>query len=225
MNGGYMSSLMQEQAALLLDDRPRHREPQRALRLLLEELSNRVDREFTAAVRTLSSAAALAHTEDARNALGAVQCRLENFARVHAALRVPEFRTSIDGSAYLRQLCAAISASRLQFRGIELECVGNAFDIDTEQCWRLGMIVSQLVNNASGHTFVDIPGRIWVAAARRGGLVWCQVEDTGFAESEELERPSIRIVDAIVRDLYGAFEQRHRGEGCIATVIFPAVGD
>lgn len=222
-HGGIQNS-MQEQATLFVSDRPRYREPQRALRLLLEELTHRVEREFAAAIRTLSSAAVLAPTEEARNALDAVQCRFENFARVHAALRVPEFRTRIGGCAYLRQLCEAISASRLQFRGIELDCLGSAFDIDTEQCWRLGMIVSQLVCNASAHTFVNSPGRIWVAAARRDSLVWCQVRDNGFADSEALERPGIRIVDALVRDLHGGFEQQHTGEGCAATVIFPAVG-
>jgi two-component sensor histidine kinase len=160
------------------------------MRLVLEELTHRVEGEFAAAIRTLSTAAALAHTEDARNALGAVQCRLENFARIHSALRVPEFRTRIDGCRYLHQLCTAISVSRLQFRGIELELRARPFQIDSEQCWRLGMIVSELVGSAARCSFVSVPGGIWVRAGCRGALIFCRVEDNAIAEDDA---PSVAV--------------------------------
>jgi two-component sensor histidine kinase len=193
------------------------------MRPLLEELTHRVERDFAAAIRTLSTAAALAHTEDARNALGAVQCRLQNFARVHSALKVPEFRTRIDGCVYLRRLCAAISLSRLQFRGIELELLERAFEIDSEQCWRLGMMVSELVSSAATHSFVSIPGRICVAAARRGALIWCRVEDNAVAQEDELERRGLCVVEALAQELHGEFEQYCGSEGRVAAVVFPAV--
>jgi two-component sensor histidine kinase len=214
---------MQERAPALVSDLRKRRDPQRSLRLLLEELTHRVGGEFAAALRTISRAAAFAQSEEVKNALGAVQCRLENFARVHEALRVPESRTSIDGCVYLRQLCEAISLSRLQFRGVQLELLERKFAIDSEQCWRLGMIVSELVANAARRSFVNPPARIWVAAARRGALIWCRVEDNGIAAESEPENRGMRIVDALARELHGEFEQYHRGEVCVATVIFPAV--
>jgi two-component sensor histidine kinase len=201
----------------------KHREPQRAMRLLLEELTHRVGGEFAAAIRTISRAAAFAQTEEVKNALGAFQCRLEDFARVHGALRIPESRTSIDGRAYLRQLCEAISLSRLQFGGLQLELLERKFEIDSEQCWRLGMIVSQLVANAAKRSFVNAPARIWVAAARRGALIWCRVEDNGVPAENESENRGVRIVDALAHELHGGFEQYHRRDVCVATVIFPAV--
>jgi two-component sensor histidine kinase len=193
------------------------------MRLLLEELTHRVGGEFAAAIRTISRAAAVAQTEEVKKALGAVQCRLENFARVHSALRIPESRTSIDGCVYLRHLCDAISVSRLQFRGIRLELLERKFEIDSEQCWRLGMIVSELIRNAASRSFVSPPARIWVAAARRGALIWCRVEDNGMAGESEPENRGVRIIDALARELHGGFEQCHRGDICVATVIFPAV--
>lgn len=214
---------MQEQASTLISGQRTRGDSQRVIRLLLEELTHRVGGEFAAAIRTVSRAAALAQTDEVKNALTAVQCRLENFARVHGALRVPEFRTTIDGHAYLRQLCEAINLSRLQFRGIGLELLERPFAIDSEQCWRLGMIVSELVANAARHSFANPPARIWVAAARRGALIWCRVEDNGMAAASELENRGMRIVDALARELHGAFEQYHRGDVCVATVIFPAV--
>jgi two-component sensor histidine kinase len=158
---------MQARTPALVTDTRRRRDPQRALRLLLEELTQRLGAEFAAAIGTIARSAALAQSDEVKNALGAVRSRLENFARVHGALRVPEFRTSIDGGTYLRQLCEAINVSRLQFRGIRLELLERKFEIDSEQCWRPGMIVSELVTSAARHSFVDPPARIWVAAARR----------------------------------------------------------
>lgn len=193
------------------------------MRLLLEELTHRVDGEFAAAIRTISRAAALAQTDEVKSALGAVQWRLENFARVHGRLRIPEFRTSIDGCVYLRQLCEAISLSRLQPLGVRLELLVRKFEIDSEQCCRLGMIVSELVSNAATRSFMKSPARIWIAAARRGALIWCRVEDDGMAAENEPENHGMRIVDALARELHGEFEQYHRRAVCVATVIFPAV--
>jgi two-component sensor histidine kinase len=215
---------MSERVPAVASELCRRRDPQRAIRLLLEELTHRVAGELTAAIRTLSSAAAHAPTDEIRDALGAVQLRLENFARVHRALRVPESRTSIDGSRYLRELCEAINLSKLQIRGARLELLEQQLWIDSEQCWRLGMIVSALVANAVTHSFVNSPARIWVAAARRGALIWCRVEDNGRASGSDSENRGLRIVDALARDLHGELEQYQRGDLCVSTVIFPAVG-
>jgi two-component sensor histidine kinase len=191
------------------------------MRLLLEELTYRVAGEFSAAIRTLSTAAALAQTEEAKSTFTAVQTRLENFARVHRALQVPEFRTTIDGHAYLQQLCSAISLSRLECRGIELQLLAGTCAIDSEQCWRLGLIVAELVAIAARRSFESSPAQISVAISRRGALVGCQIQDNGIAGEYEGDRGT-RIVDALVRDLHGALEQHQRGDGCVATVIFPA---
>ena len=198
-------------------------DPLRAVRLLLEELTHRVGGEFAAAIRVISSAATLAQTDEAKGTLAAVLQRLENFQRVHCALRVPECRTSIDGRAYLRQLCESINVSRLKSQGVHLELLNKKLEIDSEQCWRLGMIVSELVANAARHLFVSVPARIWVAAERRGALIWCRVEDNGMPSKYESESRGMRIVGALARELHGELEQYHRHDVCVAIVIFPAV--
>jgi two-component sensor histidine kinase len=199
----------------------RHRDPHRAMRLLLQELTYRVGGEFSAAISSLSSAAACTQSDEARSTLVAVQTRLENFARVHEALQVPEFRTNVDGCAYLQQLCAAISLSRLDCQGIELEVLDGACQIDSEQCWRLGLIVAELVAIAARHSFVSSPRRISVSISHRGALIGCRVEDNGISREDE-GNCGAQIVDALARELQGAFEQHHRGDRSVATVVFPA---
>ena len=136
----------------------RSRDPQRAMRLLLQELTHRVDGEFSAAIRILSSAAALTHSDETRRTLVAVQARLENFARVHHVLQAPEIQTDVDGCSYLQQLCVAISLSKLECLGIKLEVLDRECPIDSEQCWRLGIIVAELVAIDARRAFVSFPG-------------------------------------------------------------------
>jgi two-component sensor histidine kinase len=192
------------------------------MRLLLEEFTHRVGGEFAAAIRILSTAVALAQTDEAKSILAAVQHRLENFARVHAALGIPERRTSIDGRTYLRHLCESLSVSRLKWQGVHLELVERTLEIDSEQCWRLGMIVSELVADAATHSFVSVPARIWVAAARRGALIWCRVEHNGMPSENESESRGMRIVGALARELHGELERYHQRDVCVAAVMFPA---
>ena len=216
------SKVMQEQVPALVRGLRTPQDPQRAMRLLLEELTHRVGAELATAIRTISKAGALAPTDEAKSILAAVQQRLENFSRVHHALRVPEARTSIDGRSYLRQLCEAISLSRLRYRGISLELPEKMLEIDSEQCWRLGMIVSELVTNAARHSFVSPPARIRVTAARRGALIWCRVEDNGVPCEDGSEDRGMRLAGALARELHGELERYHRHDGCVATVLFPA---
>src|SRR6202521_4141028 len=88
-------------------------------RLLLREFSHRINNEFASAIGALSIAAGSANDE-AKAALAAVQDQLQMYARVHHALRMPEHTSRIDAAAYLRQLCRAISRSRLESKDIEL---------------------------------------------------------------------------------------------------------
>src|ERR1700693_6166680 len=81
--------------------------------LLLREFSHRINNEFASAIGVISIAARSANDE-AKVALAAVQDLLQNYALVHQSLRMPEHASCIDAAAYLRQLCRAISRSKLE---------------------------------------------------------------------------------------------------------------
>jgi two-component sensor histidine kinase len=87
-------------------------------RLLLREFSHRISNEFASAISVISIAAARSANNEAKVALAAVQNRLHNYALVHHALQMPEHTSYIDAAAYLRQLCRAISRSKLESKGI-----------------------------------------------------------------------------------------------------------
>jgi two-component sensor histidine kinase len=88
--------------------------------LLLREFAHRINNEFASAISTISLAAARSTNDEVKSALVTVRDRLQNYARVQHALQMPDHITSIDATAYLRQLCWAISRSKLDGKGIEL---------------------------------------------------------------------------------------------------------
>src|ERR1700694_1697537 len=92
-------------------------------RLLLREFSHRINNEFASAISVISLAAARSTNNEVKIALAAAQDRLQNYAQVHQALRIPEHGSLVDAGAYLHQLCRAISRSRLDVKNIELVLV------------------------------------------------------------------------------------------------------
>src|SRR5260370_21264455 len=129
-------------------------------RLLLREITHRVNNEFASAIQVVSVAAARSGDRNVKAALTGVMEQLHNYARVHHALQMPANNDCIDASAYLRELCGSISRSKLENRTIELVLVERPFRISSERCWLMGMIVSELVTNAVRHAFDQHAGTI-----------------------------------------------------------------
>jgi two-component sensor histidine kinase len=190
--------------------------------LLLREFSHRINNEFTSAICAISIAAARSGNDEVRATLAAVRDQLRNYAQVHRALQLPEHSSTIDTGFYLRQLCRAISRSKLDDRGIELQLIERPFQMDSERCWRLGLIISELVSNAERHAFSSDAGCIRVELRPSGSFVECRVTDNGANEHDIHPGHGLRIVEALARSLSGTFEQTFGPQGAKAVLIFPA---
>ena len=191
-------------------------------RLLLREFSHRINNEFASAIGVISIAAARSADDEAKVALAAVRDRLQNYALVHHALQMPEDVSCIDAAAYLRQLCWAISRSKLERKGIELLFVERTFRMNSERCWRLGLIVSELITNAERHAFRNGGGSIRVELLPSLSFVECRVTDNGTAEANARPGHGLKIVEALAKSLGGTIDQRFGPHGATAVLIFPA---
>jgi two-component sensor histidine kinase len=191
------------------------------VRLLLREFSHRVNNEFTSAIAAISVAAARSASDEAKAALAAVQDQLQNYAQVHHALQLPEHSNRIDAAAYLRQLCRAISRSKLDHKGIELRLVERPFRMDSERCWRLGMIVSELIANAERHAFRNAGGCIRVELLPSRSIVECRISDDGRNEGSIRPGHGLTIVESLVRSLDGTLDQHFGSQGSMSVVSFP----
>ncbi len=189
--------------------------------LLLREFSHRINNEFTSAISVLSIAAARSANEEVKAALGAVRDQLHNYAKVHHALQMPEHSFRIDTAAYLRQLCGAISRSKFDCKGIELILVERPFLMDSERCWRFGLIVSELITNAARHAFRDCGGSVRVELLPSTSLIECRVTDNGTGEAPVFPGRGLKIVQGLVKSLGGTIEQHFGQQGSTSILICP----
>jgi len=189
--------------------------------LLFREYTHRINNELTSAISAISLAAMRSASEEVRAALTAVIERLENYARVDRALRMLERATSMDAATYLRSLCLAISRSKLDFKGIELVFVERPLMINSERCWRLGLIVSELITNAARHAFHGRGGAIVVELLPSRSLVECRVTDNGTADANIRSGHGLEIVEALAKGLSGEIRQHFGPGGSRSTLSFP----
>jgi two-component sensor histidine kinase len=192
-------------------------------RLLLDELTHRVSNELAAAIGIVTAAAARSPDVEVKVALGRVRERLESWARVQLALQMPDYDTLIDASIYLRQLCQALVCSRPNWQGIELTVRAAPLQLHSVQCWRMGLIVAELVSNSVRHAFSGNGGAIQVDLASWGSSVECCVQDNGSALEDVRPGRGLRIVAALTGKLGGTMDQRFGPRGTRSTLTFPLV--
>jgi two-component sensor histidine kinase len=189
--------------------------------LLMHEFSHRISNEFASAIGAVSIAAARAVNNEAKAALATVRDQLQNYAQLHIALRMPEYGIRVDAAAYLRELCCAISRSKLQRKKIQLLLVERALLMNSERCWRLGLIVSELITNAARHAFGDDGGVIRVELLSSEAFVQCHVTDNGTSKKNIHPRWGLKIVEALADSLGGSIEQRFGPLGATSVLRFP----
>jgi len=192
--------------------------------ILLHELNHRVNNEFATAIGIVSLAAAASGNDKVKGALSRVEDLLHRFADVHRALQMPEYDTSADAAAYLRQLCRSISRSQLDGRQIELVLAAQPLQLSVDHCWRLGMIVFELINNAARHAFPGREGEIHVELVRAGAFAKCSVTDNGSAAPTVQAGRGLTIIDELSKSLGGRFEQTFGPRGSRSILIFPDDG-
>jgi two-component sensor histidine kinase len=198
--------------------------PECHTRLLLREFTHRVNDDFASAISVVSLAAARSRSQEVRAALSAVQDRLQSYASIHRALQMPDHTSRVDAASYLRQLCRAISGAKLEWRGIRLVLAVRSLWMNSEACWRLGMIVSELVTNAARHAFGEGGGEIRVELRSSRAFVECQVTDDGAAGVPICPARGLKIVEALVGGLDGTIERRASPRGTTWALTFPLDG-
>jgi two-component sensor histidine kinase len=192
--------------------------------LLMRELTHRMANDWTSAISTLSIAARQTENLDVRTVLANVSKKLFAQAELLRALQIPEDGATVDAAEYLGRLCLAISRARLEGTGIHLIFGADPLTMDADRCWRLGMIVSELVTNSVRHAFGDHRDGAIIRVDLRcdGNHAGCLVSDNGSA------RPSIRpghgtaILRELVASIGGMIEQTFGSDGSVSRLCFRA---
>jgi hypothetical protein len=134
--------------------------------ILVEEISHRVVNEYSQAIAGIRLAARDVASSEAQAVLATAATRLLSFAEAHRALQAPRSGETINLADYLHRLCGAMTASFLQERGVRLSLSTDAVALPGERCWRVGLIVSELITNCVRHGLNNGP---WAHSRRDRG--------------------------------------------------------
>lgn len=190
----------------------------------MRELTHRINNEYSATIGLLSLAATRSKNAEARQELSSVLNSMHCYARVHRALEMPSCNDTISAASYVRDLCSAISKSRLEIRGIELVLVEHEFEMNAVKCWRMGMILSELITNSARHAFGQREGTIRIELSQVGSLVECRVTDNGSAQIDLQPGRGLKLVDELAKSLGGEAIRQFRPSGTTTLIVFPRDG-
>jgi two-component sensor histidine kinase len=192
--------------------------------LHVAELTHRISNEFSSAIALARMTAAQSVNIETRAALNKVGDYLDALAGTHQALRPPLSEQPIDLPAHLTRLCPAMSSAMQRTRGVGLTLsIPEPVYVNGFVCWRAGLILAELITNASRHAFGSTGGNIVVHATIESGRVICEVSDNGGGFARHAT-PGVGtlIVDTLAAEIGGSIERRRGRAGTIVTLSFPS---
>lgn len=188
---------------------------------LVRELNHRVNNDFVSAMHIVSVGALLADNPEVKAALSKVIELLHQYAEVHRALATPEKGALTDAAEHLRRLGVAIGRSRLDRFNIRLILAVDPLLLEANRCWRLGLIVHELVTNSARHAcFDNRDGEIRIELGRAGSTVNCRISDNG---SRAKLKPGcgLKIVAELARNLGARLKSEIDPNGTSLVIRFP----
>lgn len=190
--------------------------------LLLRELNHRINNDLTCIVLMILSKARQSDSLTVQAALLDVIDVLLRWAEVHNALRMPDQGRLTDAAKYLRELSLSIAKYRLACLGIRVVFSAEDLRLEGERCWRLGLIVSELLTNVARHAHFDvIDPELRVELRLAGGVVKCKVSDNGLAPEPIRRGRGLTIVAELVSSLSGRLHASSGAEVCSVLLTFP----
>jgi two-component sensor histidine kinase len=190
--------------------------------LLLRELNHRIKNELTSAICTVSAKAVRSDSVAVKAALLDVVDLLHDCAEVHRALRMPDQGRLTDAARYLQQLCFSITKYRLDRLAIRVLFSADDLRLEGERCWKLGLIVSELLTNVARHAKFDARHpELRVELMLAGNVVKCGVYDNGSAPEPIRRGRGLAIVGELASSLGGRVHTSCAAGGYSFLVTFP----
>ena len=198
-----------------------NKEVDRQQLVLVREITHRVVNETTQAIASISRAASHATDAQARSTLIAAAETLHAFADAHRALQTPTITGDGDLGDYLERLCGALSLAGLRDRDVRLLLSRDTVAVDAERCWRVGLIVSELITNAVRHGFKGAQGVIAIDLRTVGREVLCTVADNGRSCPDPTPSRGSHVISGLAADLGGTASWRFGSAGVTVRLSFP----
>jgi two-component sensor histidine kinase len=190
--------------------------------LLLREWNHRINNEFNSAIYAVSAKAVHSDSVAVKAALLDVVDLLHQCADVHRAQHMPDQGRLTDAARYLQQLCFSVTKYRLDRLAIRVRFSADDLSLEGERCWKLGLIVSELLTNVARHAQFD--GRdpeLRVELMLAGNVVKCGISDNGSAPEPVRRGRGLMIIGELAGSLGGHVQTSCAAEGTSFLVTFP----
>jgi two-component sensor histidine kinase len=190
--------------------------------LLLRELNHRIRNELNSAIYAVSAKAVESDSVAVKAALLDVVDLLHQCADVHRALHMPDQGRLTDAARYLQQLCFSITKYQLDRLAMRVLFSADDLRLEGERCWKLGLIVSELLTNVARHAqFDDRHPELRVELMLAGNVVKCRVSDNGSAPEPVRRGRGLAIIGELASSLGGRVHTSCAAEGSSFLLIFP----
>jgi two-component sensor histidine kinase len=190
--------------------------------LLLRELDHRIKNELTSAICVVSAKAVQSDSVAVKAALLDVVDFLHQWGDVHRALHMPDQGRLTDAARYLQQLCFAITKYRLDCLAIRVLFSADDLRLEGERCWKLGLMVSELLTNVARHVqFGAKHPELRVKLMLAGNVVKCGVSDNGSAPEAIRRGRGLTIIGELASSLGGRVHTSCAAEGSSFLLTFP----
>lgn len=189
---------------------------------LIDEISHRVINEYSEAICALDRAARAVRDDRAQAALTLAAIRLRAHAEAHRALQSPGIEGPIELTQYIGRLCVCLAKASLAESCVGLTLNADEVWLDAARCWRVGLIVAELVRNAARHGLSGGAGEIWIEIGEVDGRITCSVCDDGSGAPSGQGGRGRRLVQALAAELDGSVEWCFAPSGCCARLDFPS---
>jgi two-component sensor histidine kinase len=147
---------------------------------------------------------------------------LHHCADVHRALRMPDQGRLTDAARYLQKLCFSVTKCRLDRLTIRVLFSADDLRLEGERCWKLGLIVSELLTNVARHAQFDArQPELQVELMLAGNIVKCRVSDNGSAPEPIRRGRGLTIVGDLAGSLGGRVHTCCAAEGSAFLLTFP----
>jgi len=190
--------------------------------LLLREWNHRIKNELTSVIYAVSAKAVQSDSVAVKAALLDVVDLLHQCADVQRALHMPDQGRLTDAARYLQQLCFSITNYQLDRLAIRVLFSADDLRLEGERCWKLGLIVSELLTNVARHAQFD--GRhpeLRVELMLAGNVVKCGISDNGSATEPIQRGRGLTIIGELASSLGGRVHTSCAAEGTSFLVTFP----
>jgi two-component sensor histidine kinase len=189
---------------------------------LLREMNHRLANTLAVLTSVLRRDFSLSASPSLRESLARFESRIVAFSDLHRSLMIGAAGDWISAQYYVENLCKSLSEALLEPLGVRCEVSADKGDLSGERCELLGLVIAELVINATKHAFAEgMEGRIRVDLVRKVDSWLCVVSDNGNGSKARMPGVGSKIVSQLVRALGGNFSTKSGRNGTTVVVSCP----